>query len=60
MKTIHCDIYVIEDMRREDILPPIHADVPEGMSEVKAAHFILGRAAEALPREAPDVEPHRD
>jgi hypothetical protein len=49
MKTIRCEIFIIEDMRRQDVIPAVVAEVPDGMTEVKAAHFILSKAAEALP-----------
>lgn len=47
--TIHCELYTMKGGRKVMILPPIVDTVPEGMGEVKAAHFILAKAAEALP-----------
>lgn len=36
--------------RKIPILPPVVDTIPEGMGEIKAAHFILAKAAEQLPQ----------
>ena len=49
MKTIHCEIFIVENGQRQDVLPAVVERVPDGMTETKAAHFILGKASEQLP-----------
>lgn len=57
MKTIHCDIYILKGRERIPLIPPAADAVPEGMTDLKAAHFILNKARESLPP-LPESKPH--
>jgi hypothetical protein len=49
MKTIHCEIFTLDSQgRRQNIITPMVAPLPDKMTENEAARFILVAAAEQV------------